>query len=161
MWIFSPRRCSRISTRAVLAPRSKPSSSTVKPTGRSPESPTPPFPRPRARPPPAPRRPGAEVEALVIDREADREIHRVPDLALHAVEDQFLALPHPVLFSAALHNRKHLPLLGLFKGSNRLYDATVYPPGTPTTRRDLHLRGLRGRGERAHGAALQQAQGKA
>src|SRR4028119_1611693 len=124
MWIFSPRRCSSISTRAVVAPRSKPSSSTAKARGRS----------TRAAPVRAyldARRPGAEVEALVVHREADRELDRVPDLTLHAVEDQLLALPHPVLFSAALYNRKHPPLLELFKRIKQALRRNSIPPGDP------------------------------
>src|SRR5215208_8451462 len=52
-----------------------------------------------------------EVESPFVDREAYRELYGVPHVALEAVDDQLLALSHPVLLSPALYNREHLDLL--------------------------------------------------
>src|SRR5215211_5722286 len=57
----------------------------------------------------------AEVEPPFVDREADRKVYGVPDVAIQAVDDQLLALFDPVLLSSALYNRKHHALLGFIR----------------------------------------------
>src|SRR5215218_9465780 len=73
-----------------------------------------------------------EVEAPFVDRETDRKLYGVPHVALEAVDDQLLALSHPVLLSTTLYNCKHLDLLKFIR-LRRAYKthphkATVYPP---------------------------------
>src|SRR5215207_3737165 len=57
----------------------------------------------------------AEVEPLVVYREADGQLHGVTDVAPDAVDDDLLSLRHPVLLSTASQNRKHHALLEIIK----------------------------------------------
>src|SRR5687768_15919372 len=54
--------------------------------------------------------PFGEVEPPFVYREADGKLYGVAYLALQAVDDELLALSHPVLLSTALYNRKHFDL---------------------------------------------------
>src|SRR3712207_5571926 len=53
-------------------------------------------------------RPLAEVQALFVRDETDRQLDVLSDLALQAVDDELLTLSHPVLFSTAPYDRKHI-----------------------------------------------------